>query len=236
MHGGNFSLLFSVLERVRSSEDVRDHTSTKVYKLGELALHCQTTTQTVRVLEALRFTALSVHPFTLFIFICFVTRFFCFSPIVAALKHRSGTKRWNDVVYEAMPTLSQLFWRPRSAPHLKDKYLPTHYRPNVQAAAGGTAATAAAAEPGTPKRKRKAEGESTPGGSARRARRLTEEDEGESSPPKKARTSSAKKQPRKVKEEATPTRSRLSRGAKAGPQKNVSRHASRVSACSFVLI
>lgn len=48
MHGGNFSLLFSVLERVRSSEDVRDHTSTKVYKLGELALHCQTTTRSLR--------------------------------------------------------------------------------------------------------------------------------------------------------------------------------------------
>jgi hypothetical protein len=157
--------------------------------------------------------------------------------MAAALKHRSGTKRWNDVVYEAMPTLSQLFWRPRSAPHLKDKYLPTHYRPNVQAAVSGTAAAAAAAEPGTPKRKRKAEGESTPGGSARRARRVTEEDEeGESSPSKKARASSAKKQPRKVKEEATPTRSRLSRGAKAGPQKHALRHAPRVSACSFVLI
>ena len=158
-----------------------------------------------------------------------------FPSIAAALKHRSGTKRWNDVVYEAAPTLSQLFWRPRSTPHLKDKYLPTHYRPNMQAATSGTAAAAAAAaEPGTPKRKRKPEGESTPGGSARRVRRVTEEDEeGEGSPPKKARASSAKKQPRKVKEEATPTRSRLSRGAKAGEHTHASLHALRVSTHSF---
>jgi hypothetical protein len=193
-HGGrNFSLLFSLLDRLRQFEDVRDVNNIKLYKLGELALR--------------------------------------------ALQKVSSSLKWAPTVYEAAATLSPSLFRRRTTPHPKGAYVADGYKPKITlhkkhtGAAAATSVSGAGSEPATPKRKRKSKaGGGGGGGSEAGSVSVAHEEEGSEeehggSAAKKQRTASgakaarsgsgsAKKSKKELKPPASPTRGRLSRGAK----------------------
>jgi hypothetical protein len=187
-------LLFSLLDRLRQFEDVRDVNNIKLYKLGELALR--------------------------------------------ALQKVSSSLKWAPTVYEAAATLSPSLFRRRTTPHPKGAYIADGYKPKITlhkkhtGAAAATGVSGAGSEPATPKRKRKSKagGGGGGGGSEAGSVSVAHEDEGSDeehggSATKKQRTASgakvarsgggsAKKTKKEPKPPASPTRGRLSRGAK----------------------
>ena len=211
--------MFSILTRLRDFVDCRDANNTKIYKLGELALLCQTTRHQTR--ERTRVNDSS--GFRWLTWIARVCVLLCVLLCVSALQHRSTMGKWSETIWEAQP-LSPYLFRPRGkdAGPKKERYISADYKPNIRMHSTSGAAAGSSSEPATPKRKRKSEaaGETTPTSAKRRPKHVTEggesEEEGGGSA-KKPRVSSAKKKKPKVeKEEATPTRSRIARGAKAG--------------------
>jgi hypothetical protein len=129
-------------------------------------------------------------------------------------------EKWSSSKYDEVQ-LSKLMWRPRDSPP-KERYLPADYtlpKHHVIHPVTGEEETS------TPKRKHRKSMEGEP--SAKRKKRsaeadeaMSESEEGESSKPSSARKKSASK-PKKskaLKEESTPSRGRLSRGAKGGQE------------------